>query len=815
MEKPTVFDLSKRFPTKATMKQVERKNKVPVVSNHFKVAKPGKDEGFMEWAVSFIRKEDYQKHKDSNSVKQDAVAPDSRYIISMIWKENRPLIDKKIGRHMLTGMTIFSSEKIGKDLKSLDFSNHKEFVLLLNQKNDRVSLDQISNGENKFEFLRYMNANLKEKLREDNFVEIGTNKKYYNKDLTQRVNVGDFKYLVYCGYKTAYDIYEGGLRLLVDYSTRIIHETSVWEDVKYYRNAKNLHDKIIIDEYIQDRSVWTTYSSQKSYRIDEVTNLTINSPFPNPEYKNYADYFLKRYKIQLKDPKQFMLKHNQQIKEKNSEGKVIKVTVNEIILPSELVRSTGIPEEERGNYQVMKAFAEYTCLPPDQRFVLINNLMKTINKKDTIKDRNGAVVDPTNTRVDPNSNQCQGTILQKPKIITSQSGNGSVPQKDKIDLKNVYNAKSLTNWMMVSEPFMDRNIDIVIDNLISSSKRFGIEMSDPTFTLFLPKNGSMSDLEDTMNKQKNYKKPDIILVLIGKKGANQTYKKMKAHFHNLGIPLQFFVSFNPKRDEKANSKYSNIVLQMINKLGSNLWCIERTVNSTLVLGSTTANASKNRSICSVVSQYGKNFSKSFSAFKIAGDQSPKNVSIAMTDLVIEHVENYLKVNGNVPESLIIYRQGTSEGQLKTLVDDETQKIVDGLQDKYGAKRPRVLFIIVTKKIDDRFAIAQGKRFDNPECGLTVDGDVVKVGYANFFLVAQFVNQGSANPTHYALVYNETSFVFNDVQAITNELCWAYTNWMGPIKVPAPLQYANKLVALTSLVLNDKVKGNLQQTPYYL
>jgi aubergine-like protein len=43
---------------------------------------------------------------------------------------------------------------------------------------------------------------------------------------------------------------------------------------------------------------------------------------------------------------------------------------------------------------------------------------------------------------------------------------------------------------------------------------------------------------------------------------------------------------------------------------------------------------------------------------------------------------------------------------------------------------------------------------NPE-GVAIVDDVVLADRINFFLVAQKVNQGTATPTHYQVVYNQS------------------------------------------------------------
>lgn len=53
-------------------------------------------------------------------------------------------------------------------------------------------------------------------------------------------------------------------------------------------------------------------------------------------------------------------------------------------------------------------------------------------------------------------------------------------------------------------------------------------------------------------------------------------------------------------------------------------------------------------------------------------------------------------------------------------------------------------------------------------------------------------QGCVLPTHFHVSLNESPLTKTDIQQLTYSLCHFYFNWAGPIKVPAPCQYAHKI-----------------------
>jgi aubergine-like protein len=56
-------------------------------------------------------------------------------------------------------------------------------------------------------------------------------------------------------------------------------------------------------------------------------------------------------------------------------------------------------------------------------------------------------------------------------------------------------------------------------------------------------------------------------------------------------------------------------------------------------------------------------------------------------------------------------------------------------------------------------------------------------------------QGVVQPSHYHVIYDTIKESEEKIQTLTYKLCFTYYNVVGSIKVPAPLQYANRLANL--------------------
>lgn len=89
---------------------------------------------------------------------------------------------------------------------------------------------------------------------------------------------------------------------------------------------------------------------------------------------------------------------------------------------------------------------------------------------------------------------------------------------------------------------------------------------------------------------------------------------------------------------------------------------------------------------------------------------------------------------------------------------------------------------------------------NPPPG-TLISDTVTDGDRDFYIVSQKTDKGIATPTHYYVLENDLANsndpssnkqVMMAIQHLCYKQCYMYFNWLGSIKVPAPVQYAHKL-----------------------
>ena len=124
---------------------------------------------------------------------------------------------------------------------------------------------------------------------------------------------------------------------------------------------------------------------------------------------------------------------------------------------------------------------------------------------------------------------------------------------------------------------------------------------------------------------------------------------------------------------------------------------------------------------------------------------------------------------------------------------------------------KLAFIVVTKKINTRFFC----RGENPPPGTVVDDVVTDPSKYDFFIVSQYVREGTVTPTGYNIIEDTLGLDADKIQRLTYKLCHMYFNWSGTVRVPAPCQYAHKLAFLVSQSIHQSPDTSLETLLYFL
>ncbi|KXH25802.1 piwi domain-containing protein [Colletotrichum simmondsii] len=158
--------------------------------------------------------------------------------------------------------------------------------------------------------------------------------------------------------------------------------------------------------------------------------------------------------------------------------------------------------------------------------------------------------------------------------------------------------------------------------------------------------------------------------------------------------------------------------------------------------------------------------------------------------------------GNLPEYIVIYRDGVSEGQFTQVLDIELPMIRQACTAMYGNRRPKISIIVSVKRHQTRFYPTSEADMDpksrNIKNGTVVDRGITQARYWDFFLTAHTALKGTARPAHYTVLLDE---IFRDkygvgdraadsLEKLTHDLCYSFGRATKAVSICPPAYYAD-------------------------
>merc|ERR1712226_90503 len=167
------------------------------------------------------------------------------------------------------------------------------------------------------------------------------------------------------------------------------------------------------------------------------------------------------------------------------------------------------------------------------------------------------------------------------------------------------------------------------------------------------------------------------------------------------------------------------------------------------------------------------------------------------------------------------RDGISDGEIPDFREKEVKAFKRSIKTFGEDYNPKLCIIIVSKRINVRMYSVKGNTLDNPMPGTVMDQKVTKPYYKDFYLVSQYVRQGTVTPSHFIVAENTAGncakgpLTADHIQKLSYKLTHMYYNWPGTVRVPAPCQYAHKLSALVGENIQQEPNNDLAEKLYYL
>ena len=807
-------------PNLKNLKYIE--SEIPIYANLYKIELE-RNYTLYEYAVNFIYEKD-DKYSLSTPFKQRIINTASSKIAM------------KYKNFIFIGSALYSEKKV-EEVNQVPAEYHSVNYLIDIQptsktiemnKDSKLMMEQYNSGKNEIKTI--FEIIIKEILRHNPSLIKDANSyfdKSHEKELQAQEEYNDIN--VVNGYDTKVMILDSGIYLNVDKKTKISSKLNCLELIKTFIGDFNMPTKDEIDQindWFENKTVETFFQNHRRLYVSQVNfdrtplNTTKKCEKGTISFLNYYKDFCGQ-KLNPKSPLLYVRK-----KKNGKDG---------FFYPPELCVMVGLTDEMLADRSLTKDITRLTKLNPTDKMDFISNIVKYMNDRNCIiynKIINGEKKEiklksayetkeiyGINIIEAKDVDKFTGRIMRLPEL---NGENGKIKNLGRTF--KVFNAKPISSLCLFH--YKNEKDARYLKQIMSKAKEeYGIVLTKNDF-----KHVDSENFEDwtiLIDKCVKTKKYNIITFLINdfldKIGL---YSKLKFYTQEQkGVVTQFIKTKSLKKN--ALSVVSNILIQMNTKIGG-ISCIadfneEIKKQNLMIVGVDSSGYEEggklfqNISFCASLDEYFTNYVNKKTTVTL---EDYDNTNLPISNFMETALSEYFRVHKRFPGGVIIYRQGISHGQknyLKTEIE-QLHRIFNGESEKKCFKEIKIkyYYVLVNKKPTLKFfeKDSYNKRnrnndkgiYDNPDSGLLICDKLISSDKFEYYIQPQKVTQGTATPTCFQVEYG-TMNCPEILPKLTFDLCFLYSNWRGPVRVPAPLKYAEKL-AKSKAGVNDAIKTTL-------
>ncbi|XGW10333.1 hypothetical protein V3C99_012093 [Haemonchus contortus] len=644
----------------------------------------------------------------------------------------------------------------------------------------------------------------------------------------EKSRLRDYNMEVWPGFETAVRQYEDQLMLCIENRFKMIRTESVWDVMNYEldlvnRDIEKFQSKM--EGLFIGETVFARYNN-KMYRVAGIDyNMTPDSTFTlnNGSLTTLKNYFEKQYSLIIRAHRQPVLVSEGKIKQPNGAPQYA------YLLP-ELCYPTGLTDAMRKDFRHMRELSKHTRLDPEKRRQTTERLLSMIHHNDkccALLERWGIHLDRRLVSFKSRELNPERLFGLHPEGYTGLRAEWAKSVRNNGNFRGV----TLRNWVVVAPNTAegDRLSSLFIEEVKLVGEVMRIQVNYPM--LQISKDSSPVSYHEAVREAiaRAGRQPIHMIVLILPDDNKARYDSLKSWLcSETNIPsqcVQMGTLRGRQSDGGRNKNFGSIVLkivlQMNCKMGGALWKVNIPMKNAMIVGYDLYHDSTlhGKTIGACVSTTDQDYTQFYSQTR--PHENPTELGNNLGHFIKKALRKYYIANNHsLPEKVFLYRDGVGDGQIHYVKDQEVtlvQKACEEVVLKENAKQPiKLAFIIVTKKVNMRiFKGAPDSKLSNPDPGTVVDTVVTRPERYDFYLVPQFVNQGTVTPVCYNVIFDNTGLKPDHHQKLAFKLCHLYYNWQGTVRVPAPCQYAHKLAFMVAQSIHREVNEELRSKLFFL
>ncbi|GLJ39838.1 hypothetical protein SUGI_0814510 [Cryptomeria japonica] len=617
------------------------------------------------------------------------------------------------------------------------------------------------------------------------------------------------------GYSISLSPTAKGLSLKVDYSVVAFHKSiRVLDYLRdrrvYFRENCALNSKARkeVERVLRGLKVSVTHRRTKQkFTVRGLTEqstrqLTFKSG-EREEKRQLVDYFSDRYHLEIR----FLELPCLDVSRNPERPNYIPMELCEICV------GQRFPKDDLNSRQFQK-LTEVACPKVRDRFREIIDIVKRVDGP-----TGGSVLESYHMSVGSEMTDVTGRVIAPPKLRLGNSCEIIPRQGDcqwNLHNRQLFDPKPIDKWGIVSflhnpkEDGQRKSMENFCRAMVVRFKDLGIQMAEKP-TVFESRSISMLDnvphLRNSLQAihRKSEGKLQILICIMGAKHSG--YKNLKLICETeIGLisqccDFECVLNFN---DIEFSRYLANLALKINAKVGGSNVALARTLsnqfprfgNSHVVYFGADVNHpgqrnEKSPSIAAVVMSINWPYSTRY-VFKMRCQESGQEDITDLGDMCKELLSVYLKKNSKLPERVVFFRDGVSEGQFHMVLNKELMDLRRAFGELQHGYNPSVSLIVAQKRHHTRlFPVGNGgTKSGNVPPGTVVDSVIVHPREFDFFLCSHDGQRGTSKPTHYHVLWDDNEFGSDELQKLINDLCYTYSRCTKPISLVPPVYYAD-------------------------
>ncbi|KAK6144115.1 hypothetical protein DH2020_020935 [Rehmannia glutinosa] len=442
---------------------------------------------------------------------------------------------------------------------------------------------------------------------------------------------------------------------------------------------------------------------------------------------------------------------------------------------------------------------------PQERTSVLSNALK-INNYDA-----EPMLRSCGISINNNFTQVEGRVLPTPKL---KVGNGedlfARNGRWNFNNKRVANASKIEQWAVVN--FSAHRRRNLVRDLMKVGEMKGVSV-EPPFDVF-EESAQFRRAPPIVRVEKMFEDiqsnlpgpPKFLLCLLPERKNCDIYGPWKRkNLSDFGVVTQCLAPMRVNDQYltnlllKINAKLGGLNSVLAGELSPSLPIISKV--PTLILGMDVSHGSPGQSdIPSIAAVVSSRQWPSISRYRACvRTQSPKvemidslykRVSDTQDDGIMREllIDFYTSSGKRKPDQIIIFRDGVSESQFNQVLNIELNQIIEACKFLDEKWCPKFVVIIAQKNHHTKFF--QTNSPDNVQPGTIIDNKVCHPKNNDFYLCAHAGMIGTTRPTHYHVLFDEVGFSADDLQELVHSLSYVYQRSTTAISVVAPICYAH-------------------------